>query len=199
MVGDRTTFWFNLISDRRSKCQCLSVALIWYYYLNINTEFLSVGCLHGEHTRLVLGLQRAWKKHLQVGYRLSNKLLLQVSPNYLHPWQSYSSTQRLRINVYYQIKFSMAIEFLSVFTTSQASNRLIIVFEVGKYHCWPNTLPFRIGYWGANTCSPGLDPSTHSSPTLHSSLYHILNSTVYIFIYGFSVRLWCKTEIRPPK
>ena len=91
------------------------------------------------------GAATGMKKHLQVGYRLSNKLLLQVSPNYLHPWQSYSSTQGLRINVYCQIKFSMAIEFLSVFTTSQASNQLVIVSEVGKYRSEPNTLPFSYG------------------------------------------------------
>ena len=39
------------------------------------------------------------------------------------------------------------------------------VFETGKCHSWPNTLPFRVGYWGANTRTPGSDPSTHSSPT----------------------------------
>ena len=39
-----------------------------------------------------------------------------------------------------------------------------IVFETGKYHSWHNTLPFRVGYWGANTRTPESDPSTHSSP-----------------------------------
>ena len=41
-----------------------------------------------------------------------------------------------------------------------------IVFEVGKYHSWPNTLPFRVGYWGANTRSPVSDPNTRSSPQI---------------------------------
>ena len=40
-----------------------------------------------------------------------------------------------------------------------------IVFETGKYHSWPNTLPVRVGYWGANTRTPGSIPSTRSSPS----------------------------------
>ena len=39
-----------------------------------------------------------------------------------------------------------------------------IVFEVGKYHSWPNTLPFQVGYWGADTHTPRSDPSTRSIP-----------------------------------
>ena len=41
-----------------------------------------------------------------------------------------------------------------------------IVFETSKYHSWPNTLPFRVGYWGANTLTLGSDSSTRSSPSL---------------------------------
>ena len=26
-----------------------------------------------------------------------------------------------------------------------------IVFETGKHHSWPNTLPFRVRYWGVDT------------------------------------------------
>ena len=44
-----------------------------------------------------------------------------------------------------------------------------IVFETGKYHSWPNTLPFWVGYWGANTCTPGSDPSTGSSPSMNDA------------------------------
>ena len=39
------------------------------------------------------------------------------------------------------------------------------VFETGKYHSWPNTLPFQNGYRGANTRTPGPGPSTHCSTT----------------------------------
>ena len=48
-----------------------------------------------------------------------------------------------------------------------------------KYHSWPNTLPFCVGYWGANTRTPGSDPTTHSSPTvsliLHFRSKHFLS------------------------
>ena len=30
-----------------------------------------------------------------------------------------------------------------------------IVLETGKYHSWPNTVPFRVRSWGANTHTPG--------------------------------------------
>ena len=44
-----------------------------------------------------------------------------------------------------------------------------MVFETGKYHSWPNTLPFQVGYWGANTRTPGSDPSTCFSPTSNTT------------------------------
>ena len=50
-----------------------------------------------------------------------------------------------------------------------------IVLKTGKYHSWPNTLPFQIGYWGANTRTPGSDPSTHTSPTSIVHNYHFLS------------------------
>ena len=36
--------------------------------------------------------------------------------------------------------------------------------QIKRYHSGPNTLPFHVGYWGANTRTPGSDPSTCSSP-----------------------------------
>ena len=36
---------------------------------------------------------------------------------------------------------------------------------IGEYHSWPNTLPFRVRYWGANTHFSGSDPSTRPSQT----------------------------------
>ena len=54
-----------------------------------------------------------------------------------------------------------------------------IVFETGKYHSWPNTLPFRVGYWGANNRTPGSDPSTCSSHNTSCELVrHKLTSFV---------------------
>ena len=40
-----------------------------------------------------------------------------------------------------------------------------IVFEVGGYHSWPNTQPLQVEYWGSNTLTSGLDPSTRSIPS----------------------------------
>ena len=51
-----------------------------------------------------------------------------------------------------------------------------IVFETGKYHSWPTTLPFWVGYWGANTRTAGSDPSTRSSPAAHMELCNIQTS-----------------------
>ena len=60
---------------------------------------------------------------------------------------------------------------------------------------------FRVGYWGANTRTPELDPSTRSSPThhnifsknsalsngcdgvLHALWYYIMTYTVYLNVY----------------
>ena len=39
-----------------------------------------------------------------------------------------------------------------------------IVFETSKYHSWPIILRFWVGYWGANTHTPGSDPDNRSSP-----------------------------------
>ena len=51
------------------------------------------------------------------------------------------------------------------------------VFEVGKYHSWPNNLPFGGGYWGAKTCTYGSDPSAHSRPS--GRCYEIIS--IYCF------------------
>ena len=40
----------------------------------------------------------------------------------------------------------------------------MIVYLVGKYHSWHNTLPFRVRYWEENIHTLGLDQSTCSSP-----------------------------------
>ena len=41
-----------------------------------------------------------------------------------------------------------------------------IFSETDKYHNWANPLPFRVGYWGANTRTPKSVPSTRSIPSL---------------------------------
>ena len=57
---------------------------------------------------------------------------------------------------YYNIEISMATEILSTFSCDSFKS-FNIVFEVGKYHSWPNTLPIWVAYWGAITRTPALD------------------------------------------
>ena len=56
-----------------------------------------------------------------------------------------------------------------------------IVFETGKYHSWPNTLPFRVGYWGANTLLPAqsqvLVPALLSTTLCRKWRWLIMNTT----------------------
>ena len=56
------------------------------------------------------------------------------------------------------------------------------VFETGKYHSWPNTLPFRVGYWGANTRTSGRI-QVHI-PALVSINHVLLNRYQKKTIYG---------------
>ena len=44
-----------------------------------------------------------------------------------------------------------------------------IVFETGRYHSWPNTLPFLVGYRGPNTHIHVLYPRTRSIPNLYNT------------------------------
>ena len=46
-----------------------------------------------------------------------------------------------------------------------------IVLETGKYHSWPNTLPFRVGYRRANTRTQGSDPWTCSIRNLYNTTW----------------------------
>ena len=62
----------------------------------------------------------------------------------------------------------MATDLFGIFYHMSSFKSIDIVFEVGTYHSWPNTLPFRVGYWGANTRTPKSDPSTRSSPNFDS-------------------------------
>ena len=64
-----------------------------------------------------------------------------------------------------------------------------IVFETGKYHSYPNTLPFRVGYWGANTRTPVSDPSTHSSHSATNQL-HVKHFLVQFKLLGLPISLF---------
>ena len=101
-------------------------------------------------------------KKIQVRGELGSGPLYQRTFAALAKW--FIDTKVWNICVYYNAKFSMATEFYHVMSFKSIN----IVFETGKYHSWPNTLPFRVGYWGANTRTPGSDPSTRSSPILIS-------------------------------
>ena len=120
-------------------------------------------------------MERVWKIKYWLGIGYSKKFkygsswvqvhakLYQRTFAALAKW--FIATKVWNICVYYNAKFSMATEFYHVMSFKSIN----IVFETGKYHSWPNTLPFRVGYWGANTRTPGSDPSTRSSPILSLS------------------------------
>ena len=62
-----------------------------------------------------------------------------------------------------------------------------IFFEIGKYRSWPNTLPFQVGYWVANTRTPGSDPSTRYSPFQGKCKTPIVDLLFRLHVYVSSI------------
>ena len=89
----------------------------------------------------------------------------------------------------------MAREFSEFFYVSSFKS-INIVFETGKYHSWPNTLPFWVGYWGANTRTPESIPSTRSSPSQHCKYWCVSRKSIFFqsvlhLCSLLVIPLWC--------
>ena len=105
------------------------------------------------------------KVHIWVGYRVSNKFQVRVGsgtgPRKTLPENTCITGEVIHrhnsfeIRVNYNIKFFMATRFYSIFKHMTSFQSINIGLEVGKYHSRPNTLPFWVGYLGANTRTPG--------------------------------------------
>ena len=72
----------------------------------------------------------------------------------------------------YKIKFSKATEFFRIFSIWGASNQSVLFLRLASNQGRSNTLPFHAGYLGANTRTPGLDPTTRSIPICCVDCYY---------------------------
>ena len=108
------------------------------------------------------------KIQILVGYWVSDEFQVQVSPERVYVTLSQmtlasqakcSVDTKFQTCVNYNIKFSMATESYSKFSILWwASNREILSLRLACTTA--DLIPYRVGYWGANT---GLDPNTRST------------------------------------
>ena len=93
-----------------------------------------------------------WKMQIRIGYRVSNKFQIYTGTGPHKPWPETLASQVegsieskcSEYGVYYNIQFSMATaEFFNISVTYDKLyyESINIVFKVGKYHSWPNTIP----------------------------------------------------------
>ena len=131
----------------------------------------------------LLGVERVWKIKYwsSLGYLKKFKYWLSRVRVHVKPYQkTLASLAKWSIDT----KVGMCLRQRKIFHGHRifqhfyhvmSFKSINIVFETGKYHSWPNTLPFLVGYWGADSCTPGSDPSIRSTPS-----WSTLNQKTYI-------------------
>ena len=132
---------------------------------------------NSKWTYSTLGVERVWKYKdgSGIGYQLNFnygservRVYVKLYQKNLESLAKWSIDTKVLNVCHCNIKFMMATDFFGIFYHMLNFKSYNIFFEVGKYHSWPNTLPFQVGYWGAITRTPKSDPSTRSSPNIHA-------------------------------
>ena len=104
------------------------------------------------------------KNQVLVGYQVFKKIHVKLSQKTLASLTKWSIDTKFWNICLQQRQIFHGHRIFQHFYHVTSFKSINIVFETGKYHSWPNTLPFWVGYWGANSRTPWSNPSTRSSP-----------------------------------
>ena len=106
---------------------------------------------HSTRLPLEIGLDRLWNK-------CGSGIKYQINVKY----RSGTGRQRFRNMLLLQGQIFHGYRIFQHLKHMTSFKSVYIVFEDGKYHSWPNTLPFRVVCWGTNTHTSRSDPNTRS-------------------------------------